>query len=85
MVSLLMLIVGNIPFKQYKTITYNNVVYKDSYLINNLDIITVPETKVFDISDEIKRPNDESSYVFIALIVGLAGFVITKVYLNHIN
>ena len=40
---------------------------------------------IYEIADDIKTTNDTSNYVFIALLVGVLGFVITRFYLKHIN
>ena len=82
--SIVILFLGTIT-KETKTITYNNTVYKSAYNLSasNIEVITVPEFKAYEIADDFNRPNDSSNYVFLALIVGLAGFVITGIYLKH--
>ena len=81
--------VGNIyqTNKESTFIEYNNKIYLNANYYNaaNINDVLDSDIKVYEIADDIKPTNDTSNYIFIALLVGLTGFVITSIYLKHIN
>ena len=81
--------VGNIyqTNKESTFIEYNNKIYLNGnyYNVATVNDILDSDIKVYEIADDIKPTNDTSNYIFIALLVGLTGFVITSIYLKHIN
>lgn len=81
--------VGNIyqTNKESTFIEYNNKIYLNGnyYNVATVNDILDSDIKVYEIADDIKPTNDTSNYIFVALIVGLLGFVITRFYLKHIN
>ena len=73
--------------KESTFIEYNNKIYLNGnyYNVATVNDILDSDIKVYEIADDIKPTNDTSNYIFVALIVGLLGFVITRFYLKHIN
>ena len=87
-VAISILLIGNIYHNSGTTvIEYDNKTYLSANYIESSIINTVidPDIIIYEIADDIRSTNDSSSYVFVALVVGLLGFVITRIYLKHMN
>ncbi|MBR6073086.1 MAG: hypothetical protein IKP76_02060 [Bacilli bacterium] len=87
--ALSIFMIGNIYHENNKTtiIEFDNKTYLDANYMRTSIVNQIVESDImiYEIADDIKTTNDTSNYVFIALLVGVLGFVITRFYLKHIN